>query len=138
MNFIFELLSTSALKENPPAKRRFKINGISSASAKYRIGIDAVIRLTIDFVGELVRMGADMRIKDNTVFINGVPKLEGTTVMGTDLRATAALVIAGLAAEGTTEVTQVEHIFRGYENVIEKFEKIGAKIKYVPGGVPEI
>ncbi|MDM7321042.1 MAG: UDP-N-acetylglucosamine 1-carboxyvinyltransferase [Fervidobacterium sp.] len=97
-----------------------------------------VFKTRFAHVGELVRMGADMRIKDNTVFINGVQKLEGTTVMGTDLRATAALVIAGLAAEGTTEVTQVEHIFRGYENVIEKFEKIGAKIKYVPGGVPEI
>ncbi|QAV33728.1 UDP-N-acetylglucosamine 1-carboxyvinyltransferase [Fervidobacterium changbaicum] len=97
-----------------------------------------VFKTRFAHVGELVRMGADMRIKDNTVFINGVPKLEGTTVMGTDLRATAALVIAGLAAEGTTEVTQVEHIFRGYENVIEKFAKLGAKIKYVPGGAPEI
>jgi len=79
-----------------------------------------------------------MKIKENTVIINGVEKLQGTTVMGTDLRATAALVIAGFAAEGETEVTQVEHIFRGYENVIEKFSKLGGKIRYVPGGVPEI
>ncbi|WP_448374878.1 UDP-N-acetylglucosamine 1-carboxyvinyltransferase [Fervidobacterium sp.] len=97
-----------------------------------------VFKTRFAHVGELVRMGADMRIMENTVFINGVNKLQGTTVMGTDLRATAALVVAGLAAEGTTEVTQVEHIFRGYENVVNKFERLGAKIKYIPGGVPEI
>ncbi|MEJ5257857.1 MAG: UDP-N-acetylglucosamine 1-carboxyvinyltransferase [Fervidobacterium sp.] len=97
-----------------------------------------VFKTRFAHVGELVRMGADMKIMENTVFINGVEKLEGTTVMGTDLRATAALVIAGLAAEGTTEVTQVEHIFRGYEHVVEKFSKIGGKLRYVPGGVPEI
>jgi len=97
-----------------------------------------VFKTRFAHVGELVRMGSDMKIIENTVFINGVEKLQGTTVMGTDLRATAALVIAGLAAEGKTEVTQVEHIFRGYENVVEKFSKLGAKISYVPGGVPEI
>jgi UDP-N-acetylglucosamine 1-carboxyvinyltransferase len=97
-----------------------------------------VFKTRFAHVGELVRMGADMKIMENTVFINGVQKLQGTTVMGTDLRATAALVIAGLAAEGTTEVSQVEHIFRGYENVVGKFEKLGAKIRYIPGGVPEI
>ncbi len=97
-----------------------------------------VFKTRFAHVGELVRMGANMKIKENTVIINGVEKLQGTTVMGTDLRATAALVIAGFAAEGETEVTQVEHIFRGYENVIEKFSKLGGKIRYVPGGVPEI
>lgn len=100
--------------------------------------IENVFKTRFAHVGEIVRMGADMKIIENTVFINGIEKLEGTTVMGTDLRATAALVIAGLAAEGKTEVTQVEHIFRGYENVIGKFSKLGAKISYIPGGVPEI
>ncbi|HOJ94510.1 MAG TPA: UDP-N-acetylglucosamine 1-carboxyvinyltransferase [Fervidobacterium nodosum] len=97
-----------------------------------------VFKTRFAHVAELVRMGANMKIIENTVFINGVEKLYGTTVMGTDLRATAALVIAGLAAEDRTEVTSVEHIFRGYENVIEKFSKLGASIKYIPGGVPEI
>lgn len=97
-----------------------------------------VFKTRFAHVGELVRMGANIKIKENTVIINGVERLQGTTVMGTDLRATAALVIAGFAAEGETEVTQVEYIFRGYENVIEKFAKLGGKIRYVPGGVPEI
>lgn len=97
-----------------------------------------VFKTRFAHVGELVRMGADMKIIENTVFINGVEKLQGTTVMGTDLRATAALVIAGLSAEGKTEVTHVEHIFRGYENVVEKFRKLGAKVDYIPGGAPEI
>ncbi|MFN6991166.1 MAG: UDP-N-acetylglucosamine 1-carboxyvinyltransferase [Fervidobacterium sp.] len=97
-----------------------------------------VFKTRFAHVGELVRMGADMRIIENTVVVNGVEKLQGTTVMGTDLRATAALVIAGLAAEGKSEITQVEHIFRGYEKVIEKFQKLGGNIKYIPGGAPEI
>ncbi|MGB9614198.1 MAG: UDP-N-acetylglucosamine 1-carboxyvinyltransferase [Fervidobacterium sp.] len=97
-----------------------------------------VFKTRFAHVAELVRMGADMRIIENMVLINGVEKLYGTSVMGTDLRATAALVIAGLAAEDKTEVTQVEHIFRGYEKVIEKFSNLQATINYVPGGVPEI
>jgi len=64
-----------------------------------------------------------------------VEKLSGAPVEGTDLRATAALLIAGIIAEGSTEINSVEHIFRGYENVVEKFKKLGAKIEYVPGEV---
>lgn len=97
-----------------------------------------VFKTRFAHVAELVRMGADMKIMENTVVVNGVEKLQGTTIMGTDLRATAALVIAGLAADGKSEITQVEHIFRGYEKVIQKFSKLGAKIDYIPGGVPEI
>lgn len=82
-------------------------------------------------VDELKRMGADIEITDGTAVIKGVKNLSGAPVRGTDLRATAALLIAGLIAEGKTEIHEVEHIFRGYENIIEKYSKLGAEIKYV-------
>jgi UDP-N-acetylglucosamine 1-carboxyvinyltransferase len=80
-------------------------------------------------VPELIRMGADIRIDGSTAIINGVKKLEGADVTGLDLRATAALVIAALSAEGITTIHNVDHIFRGYENIIKKFSKLGASIK---------
>ena len=81
-------------------------------------------------VDELRRMGAKIELSDSVAIIEGVEKLSGAPVNGTDLRATAALVIAAFMAEGTSEIHHVEHIFRGYENVIEKFEKLGGKIEY--------
>jgi len=86
-------------------------------------------------VDELKRMGADIEVSGNVAIVRGVEKLSGAPVEGTDLRATAALLIAGIIAEGSTEINSVEHIFRGYENVVEKFKKLGAKIEYVPGEV---
>ncbi len=82
-------------------------------------------------VDELRRMGAKIELSDSTAIIEGVEKLSGAPVNGTDLRATAALVIAAFMAEGTSEIHHVEHIFRGYENVIEKFRKLGGGIEYV-------
>ncbi|PLV58705.1 UDP-N-acetylglucosamine 1-carboxyvinyltransferase [Thermotoga sp. KOL6] len=84
-------------------------------------------------VDELKRMGADIEVSGNVAIVRGVKKLSGAPVEGTDLRATAALLIAGIIAEGSTEISNVEHIFRGYENVVEKFENLGARIEYVPG-----
>ncbi len=84
-------------------------------------------------VDELKRMGADIEVTDGTAVIRGVKSLSGAPVKGTDLRATAALLIAGFIADGKTEIHDVEHIFRGYERVIEKFSKLGAEIEYVEG-----
>ena len=81
-------------------------------------------------VDELRRMGAKIELSDSVAIIEGVDKLSGAPVNGTDLRATAALVIAAFMAEGTSEIHHVEHIFRGYENVIEKFGKLGGRIEY--------
>ncbi len=86
-------------------------------------------------VAELSRMGANIKVHENTAIITGVAKLSGTQVIGTDLRATAALLIAGLSAEGETEIVQVDHIFRGYEKLIEKFGKLGAQLRYDSEGV---
>jgi UDP-N-acetylglucosamine 1-carboxyvinyltransferase len=79
-------------------------------------------------VDELCRMGADIRVDLNNAFIRGVPQLYGTTVEATDLRAGAALVIAGLAAQGRTVVEHVHHIDRGYDRIEEMFRQIGGNI----------
>lgn len=81
-------------------------------------------------VEELRRMGADIQIDTNTAVVRGVPQLSGAGVKATDLRAGAALVIAGLAAHGCTEITGVEHIVRGYERLAEKLRSVGAKIQW--------
>ncbi len=79
-------------------------------------------------VDELCRMGADIRVDLNNAFIRGVPQLYGTTVEATDLRAGAALVIAGLAAQGRTIVEHVHHIDRGYERIEKMFSLLGGDI----------
>ena len=82
-------------------------------------------------VQELARMGADIHVDGRMSVIRGVDKLEGTTVMATDLRASASLILAGLAAAGKTEVLRVDHLDRGYEKIERKLSKLGAKIKRV-------
>ena len=82
-------------------------------------------------VSELQRMGADVRIQGNTAIIQGVGNLSGAPVMATDLRASASLILAGLAANGITEVSRVYHLDRGYEGLDQKLAKLGANIKRV-------
>jgi UDP-N-acetylglucosamine 1-carboxyvinyltransferase len=79
-------------------------------------------------VPELVRMGADLKRESDYVIIKGVPYLSGAQVMASDLRASAALLIAGLAAQGTTEISRIYHLDRGYENIEERLSKLGASI----------
>ena len=78
---------------------------------------------------EMRRMGAEIRLEGNTAIIKGVPKLTAAPVMATDLRASASLVIAGLVAEGTTDVERIYHIDRGYECIEEKLAGLGAQIR---------
>jgi len=82
-------------------------------------------------VSELKRMGADIKISGNTAMITGVPRLSGAPVMASDLRASASLILAGLAAKGTTEINRVYHLDRGYEKIEEKFSQLGAAIRRV-------
>ena len=79
-------------------------------------------------VDELKKMGANIKVEGRTAIIDGVDKLTGAVVKATDLRAGAAMVIAGLIAEGTTEVLSIEHIDRGYPNIEDKFKALGAYI----------
>ena len=83
------------------------------------------------YCSELINMGADILIKEKTAIVTGMPRLRGATVRARDLRAGAALVIAGLSAEGTTYVENIHFIERGYENIIEKLQSLGAKIRIV-------
>jgi UDP-N-acetylglucosamine 1-carboxyvinyltransferase len=80
---------------------------------------------------ELQRLGADIEISGNTAIVRGAPRLQGATVMATDLRASASLVIAGLVAEGETTVDRIYHLDRGYECIEEKLSQLGARIKRV-------
>ncbi len=83
-------------------------------------------------VPELNRMGADIRVKGNHAIVRGVPLLSGAPVVATDLRASAALVIAGLAAQGKTTIQQLQHLDRGYEKLDLKLQQIGARLQRVP------
>src|SRR5437016_3631568 len=80
---------------------------------------------------EMQRLGADIEISGNAAIVRGVPRLQGATVMATDLRASASLVIAGLVAEGETTVDRIYHLDRGYECIEEKLAQLGARIKRV-------
>ena len=82
---------------------------------------------------ELQRMGADIRIRGNTAICRGVAELTAAPVMATDLRASAGLVLAGLAARGETLVDRIYHVDRGYERIEEKLKTLGAEIRRVPG-----
>lgn len=90
------------------------------------------------YVAELQRMGADIVQEGRTAIIKGVPKLTGAEVSSSDLRAGAALVIAGLAAEGRTEVAGIEHVDRGYENIVGKLASLGAMVARVGSDVKPI
>ena len=82
-------------------------------------------------IAELIRMGAHIEIRGNTVICEGVPQLKGAQVMSSDLRASASLVIAGLAAEGTTIVDRIYHMDRGYEHIETKVGNLGGKIERI-------
>ena len=87
---------------------------------------------------ELVRLGADIRIQNNSAFIRGVARLSGASVMASDLRASAALVLAALAAEGHSEIRRVYHLDRGYHALEQKLNHLGAKIQRTHDGSPNI
>jgi UDP-N-acetylglucosamine 1-carboxyvinyltransferase len=82
-------------------------------------------------VQELQRLGADIAVEGNTALIQGVPVLNGATVMATDLRASASLVIAGLVADGDTLVDRIYHLDRGYDQMESKLRALGADIERI-------
>lgn len=101
-----------------------------------RAGGSSVITETIYFdrfkhVPELIRLGAEIEVKENVAIVKGVKSLKGAKVMSTDLRASASLLLAGLVAEGITEVLRVYHVDRGYEHIEKKLRGLGADIERV-------
>ncbi|MGA8180635.1 MAG: UDP-N-acetylglucosamine 1-carboxyvinyltransferase [Desulfobacterales bacterium] len=104
---------------------------LMSVAGGFSIISETVFENRFIHVGELKRMGADIRISGNTAMITGVPSLSGAPVMATDLRASASLILAGLAANGITEINRVYHLDRGYEQIEKKFSLLGAAIRRV-------
>jgi len=101
---------------------------MSIANGHSRIS-ETVFESRFIHVSELIRMGADITVSGDTAMVKGLPKLSGAQVMATDLRASASLILAGLVAEGTTEVNRVYHLDRGYESIEKKFAALGAQIR---------
>ena len=103
---------------------------LSIADGTSRI-IESIWESRFQYTEELNKMGANITAQGKSAFFEGVEKLSGSPVYSSDLRAGAALIIAGIIAEGTTEIYNLEHIDRGYENIEEKFRNLGAIIKRV-------
>jgi UDP-N-acetylglucosamine 1-carboxyvinyltransferase len=101
-------------------------NGVSTVT-------DTIYLDRFKHVPELIRLGADIKMNENSAVIKGISKLKGAKVMSTDLRASASLVLAGLNAEGVTEVLRVYHLDRGYQRIEEKLKALGADIERVAG-----
>ncbi len=93
--------------------------------------VDTIYQDRFTHVAELQRLGADIRVEGNTAFVQGVESLSGAPVMATDLRASAALILAGLVAGGETRVSRVYHLDRGYERLEEKLSRLGASVRRV-------
>ena len=100
------------------------------ASGRGKI-IDTIYEKRVNHVPELARMGADIQVLGGQIVYNGPTQLSGALVKASDLRAGAALVTAGLMAEGQTEITNIEFILRGYSNIIEKLSDLGADIRLI-------
>ena len=94
--------------------------------------VETVFENRFMHVQELERMGAEIEVEGNTAIVHGKGKLTGAPVMATDLRASASLILAGLVADGETEVQRIYHIDRGYENIEEKLCLLGANIRRIP------
>jgi len=80
---------------------------------------------------ELIRLGADIKIDASNAMVTGVERLDGATVMATDLRASASLVIAGLVAQGETLIERIYHLDRGYEGIEQKLGRLGAQVRRI-------
>ena len=94
--------------------------------------VENIFENRLQHVAELQRMGASIRMQGNTAFVEGVARLSGAPVQGTDLRASAAMVLAGLAADGITSVRGLEHLDRGYADLEAKLRGVGAALRRVP------
>ena len=111
-----------------PTDMQAQFTALLSISKGHSIISETVFENRLRHVAELQRMGTDIRVKGHHAIVRGVPFISGAPVMATDLRASAALVLAGLAAEGKTTVRGLHHLDRGYENIEDKLRGLGAKL----------
>jgi len=106
---------------------------LMSVACGFSIISETIFENRFIHVGELRRMGAQIKVSGNSALVQGVKKLSGAPVMASDLRASASLILAGLVAGGKTEVNRVYHLDRGYQSIEAKFAKLGAAVKRVKG-----
>ena len=104
------------------------LNSVASGTA---LITETIFENRFMHVQELKRLGADIEFEGNTAVVKGVPHLDGATVMATDLRASASLVLGGLIARGKTTIERVYHLDRGYESIEKKLSQLGARIERV-------
>jgi UDP-N-acetylglucosamine 1-carboxyvinyltransferase len=114
-----------------PTDMQAQIMSLMSLAEGTSVINETIFENRFTHVAELRRMGADIRTDGRTAIIKGVPKLSAAPVMATDLRASASLILAGLAAEGQTVISRIYHLDRGYDNIEQKLSALGADIKRV-------
>lgn len=111
-----------------PTDMQAQFMALMASASDTSVVIETVFENRFMHVAELNRMGADIKIEGHSAVVSGVKMLHGTKVMATDLRAGAALILAGLISEGTTEIGNTHHIDRGYVDIENKFRQLGANI----------
>lgn len=114
-----------------PTDMQAQMMALAAVGKGVSVITDTVYTDRFTHVPELLRLGADVRLEGNTAVVHPVEKLSGASVMASDLRASAALILAGLVAQGTTKVGRVYHIDRGYERIEEKLRAVGASVERV-------
>ena len=114
-----------------PTDLQAQMMALMTLARGFSIITETIFENRFNHVAELKRMGADLRITGNQVVVRGLSRLSGAQVMASDLRASASLILAGLAAEGETQVSRIYHLARGYEKMEEKLISLGAKIMRV-------
>ena len=114
-----------------PTDMQAQMMALASIGNTVSVVTDTIYHDRFTHVAELARLGADIRMDGNTAVIHPAGGLSGASVMATDLRASAALILAGLVAEGETLVTRVYHIDRGYEAIVRKLRAVGADVERV-------
>ncbi len=124
---------TTAIYPGFPTDMQAQWMALMAVSSGSAMITDTVYHDRFNHIPELQRLGADIRLNENSAVVRGVKRLRGAKVMSTDLRASASLILAGLAAEGETEVLRIYHIDRGYESIEAKLNLLGARIERLQG-----
>jgi UDP-N-acetylglucosamine 1-carboxyvinyltransferase len=114
-----------------PTDMQAQFMAMNTLSQGIGVVVENIFENRMMHVAELMRMGANIRLEGNTAIVAGMPELHGAPVMATDLRASACLILAGLAAKGITIVDRIYHTDRGYEKIEDKLTAVGARIKRV-------
>ncbi|MFC1837905.1 UDP-N-acetylglucosamine 1-carboxyvinyltransferase [Thermodesulfobacteriota bacterium] len=112
-----------------PTDLQAQLMALMSLSNGLSVITETIFENRFMHVAELRRMGADIKVNGNSAIVKGIEHLMGARVMATDLRASASLVIAGLAAKGVTEISRIYHLERGYENLVGKLQALGASVR---------